>query len=224
MLLLVPSVLLVANLQRERTHQHLDLTCRRRYCGLQHLINQHDFKDGQGRQCIITVEDGSVFVNSAKVIIPNELVANGVVHVIDKYDVPSSSIPSLYYRRHPENIENMVCNRQHMLTSLNSVLNPDNAAISINPTPTAAKRKSSASSTMMMTSSMTSSISTTPTSSALKACSSGNADWSNWHGCALWWSSNALGKSVGDISTMEMKLPFPNSKHCGGINLCIYQP
>jgi hypothetical protein len=58
-----------------------------------------------------------------------------------------------------------------MLTSLNSVLNPDNAAISINPTATAAKPVafSSASSTMMMTSSMTSSISTTPTSSAMQA-------------------------------------------------------
>jgi uncharacterized surface protein with fasciclin (FAS1) repeats len=52
-----------------------------------------------GSVCTITVEDGSVFVNSAKVIIPNVLVANGVVHVIDKYDAPSSSIPSLYYQR-----------------------------------------------------------------------------------------------------------------------------
>jgi uncharacterized surface protein with fasciclin (FAS1) repeats len=29
-------------------------------------------------------EDGSVYVNSAKVIVPNVLVANGVVHVIDQ--------------------------------------------------------------------------------------------------------------------------------------------
>lgn len=31
----------------------------------------------------ITVENGAVFVNSARVIVPDVLVANGVVHVID---------------------------------------------------------------------------------------------------------------------------------------------
>ena len=37
----------------------------------------------QGNNLTLTVEDGSVFVNQAKVVIPNVLVANGVVHVID---------------------------------------------------------------------------------------------------------------------------------------------
>jgi uncharacterized surface protein with fasciclin (FAS1) repeats len=37
-----------------------------------------------GGNVTISIEDGSVFVNSAKVILPDVLVANGVVHVIDK--------------------------------------------------------------------------------------------------------------------------------------------
>ena len=38
-----------------------------------------------GVNLTITVEGSDVFVNSAKVVTPNVLVANGVVHVIDKY-------------------------------------------------------------------------------------------------------------------------------------------
>lgn len=37
-----------------------------------------------GAQVTITKSNGSVFVNSAKVVTPDVLVANGVVHVIDK--------------------------------------------------------------------------------------------------------------------------------------------
>jgi uncharacterized surface protein with fasciclin (FAS1) repeats len=37
---------------------------------------------------ITTKSDGTTFVNSAQVITPNLLVANGVVHVIDKYVAP----------------------------------------------------------------------------------------------------------------------------------------
>lgn len=37
-----------------------------------------------GDELTITVEDGNVFVNAARVIVPNVLIANGVVHVIDK--------------------------------------------------------------------------------------------------------------------------------------------
>jgi len=36
-----------------------------------------------GESVKITVENGAVFVNSARVIVPDVLVANGVVHVID---------------------------------------------------------------------------------------------------------------------------------------------
>lgn len=38
-----------------------------------------------GMNLTITVEGSDVFVNSAKVVTPNVLVSNGVVHVIDKY-------------------------------------------------------------------------------------------------------------------------------------------
>lgn len=37
----------------------------------------------QGNSITATVVNGSIFINQAKVIIPNVLVANGVVHVID---------------------------------------------------------------------------------------------------------------------------------------------
>lgn len=36
-----------------------------------------------GGKVMITIEGGDVFVNSAKVVLPDVLVANGVVHVID---------------------------------------------------------------------------------------------------------------------------------------------
>ncbi len=36
-----------------------------------------------GEKVTITIEGGNVYVNSAKVITPDVLVANGVVHVID---------------------------------------------------------------------------------------------------------------------------------------------
>ena len=37
-----------------------------------------------GMNLNITISNGSVFVNSAKVVTPDVLVSNGVVHVIDK--------------------------------------------------------------------------------------------------------------------------------------------
>ena len=37
-----------------------------------------------GGKLMITMNNGSVFVNSAKVVLPDVLVANGVIHVIDK--------------------------------------------------------------------------------------------------------------------------------------------
>ena len=41
-----------------------------------------------GMNLTITVDGSDVFVNSAKVVTPNVLVANGVVHVIDKHVYP----------------------------------------------------------------------------------------------------------------------------------------
>jgi uncharacterized surface protein with fasciclin (FAS1) repeats len=59
--------------------------------GYSTLLSNTTLKTVNGGSVTITIEDGSVFVNSAKVIIPNVLVANGVIHVIDKYDIPSLS-------------------------------------------------------------------------------------------------------------------------------------
>jgi uncharacterized surface protein with fasciclin (FAS1) repeats len=44
-----------------------------------------------GGSVTITIIDGSVYVNSAKVIVPDVLVANGVVHVIDNVLNPANS-------------------------------------------------------------------------------------------------------------------------------------
>lgn len=46
-----------------------------------------------GMNLTITVEGSDVFVNSAKVVTPNVLVANGVVHVIDGYVSPPFYYP-----------------------------------------------------------------------------------------------------------------------------------
>jgi hypothetical protein len=53
-----------------------------------------------GGNVAISIVNGSVFVNSAKVITPDVLVANGVVHVIDGYVViVSFALPSSIYPR-----------------------------------------------------------------------------------------------------------------------------
>jgi uncharacterized surface protein with fasciclin (FAS1) repeats len=38
-----------------------------------------------GTNLTVTVSNGSVFVNNAKVVVPDLLVAGGVVHIIDEY-------------------------------------------------------------------------------------------------------------------------------------------
>lgn len=43
-----------------------------------------------GAELTIRIMNGSVFVNNAKVTIPDVLIAGGVVHVIDQYVLPSS--------------------------------------------------------------------------------------------------------------------------------------
>jgi len=37
-----------------------------------------------GGNVTINIQNGSVFVNGAQVVVPDVLVANGVIHVIDK--------------------------------------------------------------------------------------------------------------------------------------------
>ncbi|KAL8669573.1 MAG: hypothetical protein Q9168_005842 [Polycauliona sp. 1 TL-2023] len=46
----------------------------------------------KGGDLKITMEDDSVFVNSAKVLIPNVLIANGVIHVIDNVLNPNNTM------------------------------------------------------------------------------------------------------------------------------------
>jgi uncharacterized surface protein with fasciclin (FAS1) repeats len=52
--------------------------------GYSPLLTNTTLKTVGGGNVTITVENGTVFVNSAKVVTPNVLVANGVVHVIDR--------------------------------------------------------------------------------------------------------------------------------------------
>lgn len=39
----------------------------------------------QGQSVKVSFKDGNVFVNDAEVVVPDVLVANGVVHIIDGY-------------------------------------------------------------------------------------------------------------------------------------------
>ncbi|KAK3168517.1 hypothetical protein OEA41_004965 [Lepraria neglecta] len=55
------------------------------------LMNGTILTSMSGMNLTIAVSDGSVFVNSAKVVTPNVLVANGVVHVIDNVLNPNNT-------------------------------------------------------------------------------------------------------------------------------------
>jgi uncharacterized surface protein with fasciclin (FAS1) repeats len=59
--------------------------------GYSTILSNTTLKTVNGANLTITLEGGSVYVNSAKVVIPNVLVANGVVHVIDEVLNPSAS-------------------------------------------------------------------------------------------------------------------------------------
>lgn len=48
------------------------------------LVNGTKLTTASNGNLTITIDGGNVFVNSAKVIIPNVLVKEGVIHVIDK--------------------------------------------------------------------------------------------------------------------------------------------
>lgn len=53
------------------------------------LKNGTTLKAMNGESLTVSMVNGTTFVNSAKVIVPDVLVANGVVHVIDKYVPPT---------------------------------------------------------------------------------------------------------------------------------------
>ncbi|MCJ1246977.1 hypothetical protein MMC30_004188 [Trapelia coarctata] len=55
------------------------------------LSNNTMIKTMQGNNVTITITNGTVYVNSAKVVIPDVLVANGVVHVIDAVLNPNAT-------------------------------------------------------------------------------------------------------------------------------------
>ncbi len=48
------------------------------------LKNGMSLKTAQGSNLTVTIQDGEVYINSAQVIASDLLVANGVVHVIDR--------------------------------------------------------------------------------------------------------------------------------------------
>jgi uncharacterized surface protein with fasciclin (FAS1) repeats len=48
------------------------------------LENGTTLQTAFGQNLTITIENGTYFVNAARVITPNILVANGVIHIIDK--------------------------------------------------------------------------------------------------------------------------------------------
>jgi uncharacterized surface protein with fasciclin (FAS1) repeats len=52
------------------------------------LENGTTLQTAFGQNLTITIENGTYFVNAARVITPNILVANGVVHIIDKQVFP----------------------------------------------------------------------------------------------------------------------------------------
>ena len=56
------------------------------------LMNGTSVPSLLGPNLMITITDGDVFVNSAKVLIPDILVANGVVHVIDNVLNPNNTM------------------------------------------------------------------------------------------------------------------------------------
>ncbi|KAL8947324.1 MAG: hypothetical protein Q9222_006380 [Ikaeria aurantiellina] len=56
------------------------------------LMDGSSIPSMSGQNLMITMSDGDVFVNSAKVVMPDVLVANGVVHVIDNVLNPNNTM------------------------------------------------------------------------------------------------------------------------------------
>lgn len=56
--------------------------------GYSSLLSNMTLPTVQGSNVTITVVGGNVFVNNVKVLVPNILTNNGVVHVIESYVYP----------------------------------------------------------------------------------------------------------------------------------------
>lgn len=62
-----------------------------------YLANNTQFTTLDGQNLTVRVENGSIFVDSARVTRPNLLVANGVVHVIDRYALIVTEYTTPFY-------------------------------------------------------------------------------------------------------------------------------
>jgi hypothetical protein len=78
-------------------------------------------EDDDNELMITTNENGTVFVNAAEVIVPNVLIANGVLHIIDKYVSPYPPLLLLLPIPSPSSLSIFI----NILTT-RSVLNPKN--------------------------------------------------------------------------------------------------
>jgi hypothetical protein len=58
------------------------------------LTDGKTLKTVQGGEITITVQNGSIYVNAAKIVGPDYLISNGVFHVLDKYSCLQSSVPA----------------------------------------------------------------------------------------------------------------------------------
>ena len=75
----------VGNLTTEQVTSILEYHVVQGTVGYSSSLSNTTLKTVNGANVTITIENGTVFINSAKVLTPNVLVNNGVVHVIDGY-------------------------------------------------------------------------------------------------------------------------------------------
>lgn len=60
------------------------------------LKNGMSLKTQQGTDLTVTIQDGDMYINAAKVIVTDLMVANGVAHVIDKLVLTFLSSPRMH--------------------------------------------------------------------------------------------------------------------------------
>jgi hypothetical protein len=75
----------VASLTTEQLTSILEYHVVQGTVGYSTMLSNTTLKAVNDANVTITIENGTIFVNSAKVVTPNDLVSNGVVHVIDGY-------------------------------------------------------------------------------------------------------------------------------------------
>jgi uncharacterized surface protein with fasciclin (FAS1) repeats len=74
----------VANLTTEQLSSILTYHVVQGVVGYSSALTNMSLPTVNGANLTLTVADGGVWVNGAKVVVPDVLVANGVVHIIDK--------------------------------------------------------------------------------------------------------------------------------------------